>query len=101
MTSEFPYTHGGSRVPLIGETIGRNLAKIAERAPDGDALVPCYALLSYDLPMIVTGKIQKFKLRESSIDQLHLRALAAIPHKRMRLLTVQGMRGRAGHARIP
>jgi fatty-acyl-CoA synthase len=33
------YVHGASEVPLLGETIGRNLDRTAARVPDRDALV--------------------------------------------------------------
>jgi fatty-acyl-CoA synthase len=33
------YTHGASAVPLIGQTIGENLAETARRFPDAEALV--------------------------------------------------------------
>jgi len=33
------YAHGASSTPLLGETIGENLARIAARHPDQDALV--------------------------------------------------------------
>ncbi|MEA2690559.1 MAG: fatty-acyl-CoA synthase [Candidatus Eremiobacteraeota bacterium] len=33
------YAHGASPVPLLGETIGDNLDRIARRFPDGDAVV--------------------------------------------------------------
>jgi fatty-acyl-CoA synthase len=33
------YVHGASAVPLLGETIGENLRRTVERAPDAEALV--------------------------------------------------------------
>jgi fatty-acyl-CoA synthase len=39
MTTQPSYLHGASQVPLLGETIGQNLARTAARAPDNDALV--------------------------------------------------------------
>ena len=33
------YAHGASSTPLLGETIGENLARVAARHPDQDALV--------------------------------------------------------------
>src|SRR3954451_23214081 len=36
------YAHGASDVPLLGETIGANLAATAARVPDADALVSCH-----------------------------------------------------------
>ncbi len=36
------YAHGASAVPLLGETIGANLERTAERFPESDALVSCH-----------------------------------------------------------
>jgi fatty-acyl-CoA synthase len=36
------YAHGACDEPLLGETIGHNLARIARRFPDSDALVSCH-----------------------------------------------------------
>jgi fatty-acyl-CoA synthase len=36
------YAHGASEKPLLGETIGDNLARTAAAAPDADALVSCH-----------------------------------------------------------
>jgi fatty-acyl-CoA synthase len=36
------YAHGASELPLIAETIGRNLERTAERVPDSDALISCH-----------------------------------------------------------
>jgi fatty-acyl-CoA synthase len=36
------YAHGASRTPLLGETIGDNLARTAAAHPDADALVSCH-----------------------------------------------------------
>ena len=33
------YVHGASEIPLLGETIGRNLDRTVARVPDRDALV--------------------------------------------------------------
>ena len=35
------YTHGAADAPLLGETIGANLAATAARLPDHEALVDC------------------------------------------------------------
>jgi fatty-acyl-CoA synthase len=35
------YAHGPGEVPLIGETIGENLAATTRRLPDGEAVVDC------------------------------------------------------------
>ena len=40
MTSPLPsYAHGTTSVPLLGETIGANLRRTAQRFPHSDALV--------------------------------------------------------------
>jgi fatty-acyl-CoA synthase len=36
------YAHGASETPLLGETIGDNLARTAAAHPDADALVSCH-----------------------------------------------------------
>jgi fatty-acyl-CoA synthase len=36
---QLSYAHGASTTPLLGETIGRNLARTAARVPDADALI--------------------------------------------------------------
>src|SRR3954452_24674173 len=41
------YAHGASDVPLLGETIGANLARTAARVPDADALVSCHQDISW------------------------------------------------------
>src|SRR3954468_764337 len=41
------YPHGASDAPLLGETIGANLARTAARVPDADALVSCHQRLRY------------------------------------------------------
>ena len=58
------YVHGASPVPLLGETIGQNLDRTAARVPDNDALVSVH--------QGVTGKVQKFKMREASVAELGL-----------------------------
>ena len=39
MTSDLSYSHGASPVPLLGETIGDNLRRVAAACPDADAVV--------------------------------------------------------------
>jgi fatty-acyl-CoA synthase len=39
MTTGISYSHGASAVPLLGETIGQNLKRTAERFPQQEALV--------------------------------------------------------------
>ncbi len=39
MNNTLSYVHGASGIPLLGETIGENLKRTAERFPDQEALV--------------------------------------------------------------
>lgn len=41
------YAHGTSDTPLLGETIGRNLERIASTFPDREALVSCHERLRF------------------------------------------------------
>jgi fatty-acyl-CoA synthase len=41
------YAHGTSDTPLLGETIGRNLERIASTFPERDALISCHEGLRY------------------------------------------------------
>jgi fatty-acyl-CoA synthase len=41
------YAHGASAEPLLGETIGANLERTAERVPNAEALVSCHQGLRY------------------------------------------------------
>jgi acyl-coenzyme A synthetase/AMP-(fatty) acid ligase len=82
------YARGTSRVPLLGVTIGEQLRRTAENFPDCEALVvrsqayqATYRRLwdaAEEFPMTVTGKIQKFRMRELSIGELGLGDAAAI-----------------------
>jgi fatty-acyl-CoA synthase len=42
--------------------------------------VPRYVIFTDDFPMTVTGKIQKFKMRDASVEQLGLHGAAATRH---------------------
>jgi len=53
--SRLSYSHGVSATPLLGETIGASLRRVAA-----------------DFSMTVTGKIQKFKMSQMSITELGL-----------------------------
>ena len=44
---ELSYAHGASSTPLLGETIGDNLARTAARFPDSEALVSRHQGLRY------------------------------------------------------
>ena len=64
------YAHGPGPVPLLGETIGEN--QIA------GFKVPRHWKLVNEFPMTVTGKVQKFRMRETSIAELGLQKAAGI-----------------------
>ncbi len=62
--SELSYSHGASAVPLLGETIGDNLRRVAATYPDADALVDVpagrrwtYAQLDADTDTLARGLI--------------------------------------------
>jgi fatty-acyl-CoA synthase len=42
--------------------------------------VPRYVVFVDEFPMTVTGKIQKFKMREATIERLGLQQVAATKH---------------------
>jgi fatty-acyl-CoA synthase len=95
---EFLYTHPGvADVQVIGvpdERYGEEIMAFVipreGQAPDPEELreycrgriahykVPRHIALCEAFPMTVTGKIQKFKLREQAIEQLGLQAAAGI-----------------------
>ena len=98
------YANGPSTQPLLGETIGENLERTAGRVArqppwvkvrEGatlteDALkefckgriahykVPRYIKFTDEFPMTVTGKIQKFKMREQAVEELGLQSAAGV-----------------------
>jgi fatty-acyl-CoA synthase len=60
--SDVSYSSGASSTPLIGDTIGANLARIVGRFPDRDAMVDCetgrrwsYAELARDVDAVSLG----------------------------------------------
>jgi fatty-acyl-CoA synthase len=95
---EFLYTHEGvADVSVIGvpdAKYGEELCAWVIARPaadlDEDAVrefcrgrlahykVPRYVMFVDEFPMTVTGKVQKFKMRESSIEQLGLGDAAAV-----------------------
>jgi fatty-acyl-CoA synthase len=95
---EFLYTHEGvADVSVVGvpdERYGEELCAWVIARPgaalDADAVrdfcrgrlahykVPRYVLFVDELPMTVTGKVQKFKMRETSIERLGLERAAAV-----------------------
>jgi fatty-acyl-CoA synthase len=95
---EFLYTHEAiADVSVIGvpdERYGEELCAWVIARPgaelDEDAVrdycrerlahfkVPRYVLFVDEFPMTVTGKVQKFKMRDASIDRLGLEAAAAV-----------------------
>lgn len=81
------YVHGAGAVPLLGESIGENLRRTVEKAGEREALVvrhQGYRATYRELwnetgrafPMTVTGKIQKFRMREISVRELGLERAA-------------------------
>jgi fatty-acyl-CoA synthase len=96
---EFLYTHDAiADVQVIGvpdERYGEELCAWVIARPgaalDEDAVreycrgrlahfkVPRYVIFADEFPMTVTGKIQKFKMREVSVERLGLPAAAAVP----------------------
>jgi fatty-acyl-CoA synthase len=95
---EFLYTHDGiADVSVIGvpdERYGEELCAWVIARPDADLgedavrdfcrgrlahfKVPRYVVFVDEFPMTVTGKVQKFKMREASIDRLGLESAAAV-----------------------
>jgi fatty-acyl-CoA synthase len=95
---EFLYTHDGiADVSVIGvpdERYGEELCAWVIARPDADLdedavrdfcrgrlahfKVPRYVVFADEFPMTVTGKVQKFKMREASIDRLGLESAAAV-----------------------
>jgi fatty-acyl-CoA synthase len=41
--------------------------------------IPRYVRVTQDFPMTVTGKVQKFKMRETSVEELGLAAVSQTP----------------------
>ncbi len=97
------YVHGANSVPLLGETIGQNLRRTVERfggevtawikPSEGARLtdeqmtdycrgkiatykIPRYWKFVEEFPMTVTGKVQKFRMREMAIEELGLQQVA-------------------------
>jgi fatty-acyl-CoA synthase len=95
---EFLYTHEGiADVQVIGvpdERYGEELCAWVIARPDAaleeDAVreycrgrlahfkVPRYVIFADEFPMTVTGKVQKFKMREASVERLGLQDAAAV-----------------------
>jgi fatty-acyl-CoA synthase len=64
--SQLSYSHGNSLQPLLGETIGANLRRIAARYPDSEALV--------DVP---TGRRWTYRRLDADTDLVALGLMAA------------------------
>ena len=96
---EFLYTHDGDRRRAGHRrarraATARSCARGSSRAPaptlDEDAVreycrgrlahfkVPRYVIFVDEFPMTVTGKVQKFKMREASVERLGLQDAAAV-----------------------
>ena len=97
------YVHGANSVPLLGETIGQSLRRPVERF--GEEVTACikpsegarltaeqmtehcrgkiatYKIPRYwksveEFPVTVTGKVQKFRMREMAVEELGLQQAA-------------------------
>jgi len=65
MTDQLSYSHGTSRTPLLGETVGALLDRVAARFGDRDALVDCasgrrwdYRQLQLDVDALAVGLLE-------------------------------------------
>jgi fatty-acyl-CoA synthase len=65
-------------IPRPGATLQEDAIRQFCRARLAHFKVPRYVLFVDEFPMTVTGKVQKFKMREASIEQLGLEAAAAV-----------------------
>ncbi len=65
-------------IPRQGATLQEDAIRQFCRTRLAHFKVPRYVLFVDEFPMTVTGKVQKFKMREASIEQLGLEAAAAV-----------------------
>ena len=70
------YAHGGSAVPLLGETIGANLERTVDRYPDNEALVSrhqgrryTYAQFNDAVDVVARGLLPPCQSRLRQIEQ--------------------------------
>ena len=66
-------------VPHAGVTLTEEAVREFCRGKIAHFKIPRYVKFVDSFPMTVTGKVQKFKMREAAIDELGLGAAAAIP----------------------
>ena len=90
MSSEvmLSYSHGASATPLLGETIGANLRRVAAAHPDAEVLVDVpasrrwtYAAFDVDTDMLARGLIAAWRGRRPGWDlgaQLRRTGAAAV-----------------------
>ena len=55
------YSHGASAVPLLGQTIGENLAETVRRFPDAEALVVCHQGIRRTYRELAAGNGESFQ----------------------------------------
>jgi fatty-acyl-CoA synthase len=65
-------------IPRPGATLQDEAIRQYCRSRLAHYKVPRYVLFVDEFPMTVTGKVQKFKMREASIEQLGLEEAAAV-----------------------
>jgi fatty-acyl-CoA synthase len=65
-------------IPRAGATLQEDAIRQFCRARLAHFKVPRYVLFVDEFPMTVTGKVQKFKMREASIERLGLERAAAV-----------------------
>jgi fatty-acyl-CoA synthase len=65
-------------IPRPGATLQEDAIRQFCRSRLAHFKVPRYVLFVDEFPMTVTGKVQKFKMREASVERLGLQAAAAV-----------------------
>ena len=66
--------HRARRAPTLDEDAVRAFC----RGRLAHFKVPRYVIFADEFPMTVTGKVQKFKMRETSVERLGLQDAAAV-----------------------
>jgi fatty-acyl-CoA synthase len=66
-------------IPREGEKVEEDELRDYCRSSIAHFKVPRYVSVCSDFPMTVTGKVQKYKLREQAIEELGLEAAASVP----------------------
>jgi fatty-acyl-CoA synthase len=65
-------------VPREGHAIGEDDVRAFCKGKIAHFKVPRYVKITDSFPMTVTGKVQKFKMREMAVEELGLREAAAV-----------------------